>query len=399
MTRDELIEEVLTLPVWDTHNHLEGSETLAAQSVWDFGHYFWYRRELEGVGYPWLDEAMALPEGERAEAFVRACHLGRNTAWGRAVRQTLHDLWGARITDADSLLALSARIAETGQDAGWAREVCGKLNVRAITVSRVTDNGIAEIGDLLFLMGSVRLPRGDALAALAAGPGAAVERAAANLAAQVEALVAEGRRVVRTDPPASTAVPELRDEGSSSEAVEQFLRHALFQALDDHRCHVQIFIGVMPPTPGYEARTKAHRTYALNDPARVPAMHDVFDRYAGVTFELVTGANLSNLDIVQAARIYPNVAPGGLWWFNFRPSTYRETMQYRLEALPASRCTLLASDARCIEWLYCKTLLVKRLLADFLHDQVARGWLDHEAALYVAREWLHDAAARLYRGE
>jgi len=91
--------------------------------------------------------------------------------------------------------------------------------------------------------------------------------------------------------------------------------------------------------------------------------------------------------------------PGGLWWFNFRASTYRETMRYRLEALPASRCTLLASDARCIEWVYCKTLVVKRLLAEFLSDQLERGWLDQDTALYVAREWLHDAAARLYRGD
>lgn len=37
-----------------------------------------------------------------------------------------------------------------------------------------------------------------------------------------------------------------------------------------------------------------------------------------------------------------------------------------------------------------------KTLAEFLGDQVARGWLDHEAALYVAREWLHAAAARLY---
>ena len=31
-----------------------------------------------------------------------------------------------------------------------------------------------------------------------------------------------------------------------------------------------------------------------------------------------------------------------------------------------------------------------------LFDQIRRGWLDEELALYVAREWLHDAAERVY---
>ena len=99
---------------------------------------------------------------------------------------------------------------------------------------------------------------------------------------------------------------------------------------------------------------------------------------------------------VQAARVFPNVHLGGLWWYNFRASTYRGCMQMRLEALPASKCALVVSDARCIEWCYGKILFVKRLLADFLHGQIELGWLDREEALRVAGEWLHGAAASLY---
>lgn len=384
MNQDSFTDEVISLPVWDTHNHLEGSRTLCAQSFWDFGHYFWYLRELEGVGYPPPDEAMALPEPERAEAYVRAFHIGRNTTWGQAVRRTLRDLWDVEITDAGSVLAASERIAETGRTPGWATEVCGRLNIAALAVGRITDNGIQEIRDRLHVMGSIRLPDAD--------QPEEVERHARDIARQVKELSSQGRRVIRTQMPASTTVPEPSD-------TDEYLRHSLFRALDAHGFHVQVFIGMVPPTPGYEPRTRAHGHYAVNDPARVAALHDLFDMYAGCTFEIVNAAQLSNLDIVQAARIYRNVFPGGLWWFNFRASNYREIMQYRLEALPATRCTLIASDARCIEWCYCKTLLVKRLLAEFLHDQMARGWIDRETALYVAREWLHDAAARLYRGE
>ena len=400
MDREELTDEIMALPVWDTHNHLEGSQTLCAQDFWDVGHYFWFLRELEGVGYPWLDEALELSEQDRAEAYVRAFEIGRNTTWNQAVRRTLNDLWDVEITDAQSLLHASAKIAETGQDRNWARAVCRRANVTKLTVSRESDNGLQEIDDLLCVMGSLRLPGNRELeAALAAGDQRAeTEILEAEIRSQVEDLASQGRRVVRTDLPASVAVPELRSEGNSANDLREYLRHALFKALDEHSFQVQVFVGMATPPPSYASRTKGHPHHALNDPARIANLHGLFDLYAGCTFEIMNAANQSNMDIVQAARIYPSVAPGGLWWFNFRNSTYRETMQYRLEALPASRCTLLASDARCIEWLYCKTMVVKRLLAEFLCEQVERGWLDRETALYVAREWLYDAADRLYGG-
>jgi len=59
---------------------------------------------------------------------------------------------------------------------------------------------------------------------------------------------------------------------------------------------------------------------------------------------------------------------------------------------------VIATDARCIEWAYIKTVFVKRLLAEFLCDQVRRGWLDEPAALAAARWWLHDTAEGLYAG-
>ena len=89
---------------------------------------------------------------------------------------------------------------------------------------------------------------------------------------------------------------------------------------------------------------------------------------------------------------------GGLWWYNFRASTYRASMGYRLEGLPPAKCVLVFSDARCIEWCYGKVLLVKHLLAEFLSDRIERGWLGRDDALWVARQWLYGAAAPRYAG-
>jgi len=157
----ELKDRILALPVWDTHNHLEGSRTLCAQTIWDIAHYFWFNRELWGVGYPHLDDAETMPESELAEALAKAFQASRNTMWNRAVCQALRDLWDVEVTDAKSILCINEMIGATGRKPGWADEVCSRANIRKLAVGRVTDNGIAEIEDRLHLMGSVPQPKTD----------------------------------------------------------------------------------------------------------------------------------------------------------------------------------------------------------------------------------------------
>lgn len=85
-----------------------------------------------------------------------------------------------------------------------------------------------------------------------------------------------------------------------------------------------------------------------------------------------------------------------MWWFNFRRSVYDKSMQYRLEALPANRCSIVASDARCVEWTYIKVLYIKKVMAHFFDKQIKEGWISRDTALYTAQNWLHDTAAELY---
>ena len=150
----------------------------------------------------------------------------------------------------------------------------------------------------------------------------------------------------------------------------------------------QMFLGI-------ERNVTPHTAMAVDDPRRVVSLYPLFEMYP-CGFELVVGAPGNNLDAGQAARIYPNAYLGGLWWYNFRSSTYQQAMQFRLESVPAEKSVLIASDARCIEWCYGKILMVKLLLSQFLRSQVERGWSSEEDAVWVARTWLYDAAAQRY---
>ena len=60
-------------------------------------------------------------------------------------------------------------------------------------------------------------------------------------------------------------VPELSASGNTVEEIEEYLMHMLFRALDRNKAHIQVCVGIEARTEGYKPRTKARRTYAVND--------------------------------------------------------------------------------------------------------------------------------------
>jgi glucuronate isomerase len=395
MDRHQLYREILALPVWDTHTHLT-PDALPAQSFWEIGHYFWFLRELQAAGYPQQPEA--LPEKARIAAYLRAFEATRNTSMNWVVRQILSELYDLEISDAASIQAADQAIRHSAADPGWPRAVVAKLNIRRICIH---DRAPREFVNLPGVASIVPIDANQPWSELverirsAPEPHAAAKRVDDEIAQAVDRLAQAGVTCVRAPAEpfdrlgqAAYAPSTTPGPGASSPEIELFLGHALYRALARHKMAAQLYVGVEPTSGGQRV--------AVNDTKRVANLHGLFDAYPDCSFELIAGAEGHNLDVVQAARVYPNVYVGGMWWYNFRASTYRQSMQYRLEALPASKCNLVVSDARCIEWCFGKILLIKRLMADFLYDQVEQGWLDASGALRVAQDWLHDSAAALY---
>jgi glucuronate isomerase len=381
-----LREAVLKLPVWDTHTHLIGSR-LAARDFWEIGHYFWFLLELKAAGYPQRPDALA--EGERIDAFLRAFEATRNTSMNWCVRQIFGRLYGVELSDAASVRRADEAVRTRAAEAGWARHVCTQANVQRIVVNEVEDAAFANLDGVSCLVPRVEPALVKLLGRLrAAASGAAVE---AELGALLDEHVARGCGGVMTSLEPFTHLKGPTTEegppGSDPESQQRFLLHSLARAAQARGLFLQFLTGI-------EAGWGGGRV-PINDPHRIVRLYGLFERHQ-CQFELVLGSNLNNLDAVQAGWIFPHVNVGGMWWYNFRASTYRDSFQYRLEALPPAKSPIVVSDARCIEWCFGKVLLIKHLLADFLGDQIERGFLEPDDAPRVAAEWLHGAAARRY---
>jgi glucuronate isomerase len=374
---------------------------IPAQTFWDIGHYFWFQEELWSVGYP--RSAADMPEEERIEPFAKAFNAMRNTNWHLIVRHICSDLYGVPLVDEDGrctperVKAVDEAVRAHAHEPDWSQSVVDRLAIRRIAVNNLEESDFPELPGV-----GVAVPKWTGRTEWAdrireaedqRSAGEAAREAIGEHVAELYGMGIRGMRVAaevfeRQGKQAVALPNDLPQKGAEPWMIEAFLSHALFGALGEHDMFAQLFLGI-------ERDVGPRTAMAVNDPRRITNLYPLFERYS-TGFELVIGAPQNNMDAAQAARIYPNAYVGGLWWYNFRQSTYTQTMQVRVEAVPASKSSIVATDARCIEWCYGKTLLVKWLLADFLHRQVKHQWLSEDDALWVAREWLHDAAARRY---
>ena len=401
MKLDEWREQIMHLPVYDSHTHLNMPNVpIPAQNIWDIAHYFWFQQELWSVGYP--SNANALPIDERISAFVKAFNASRNTVWNQIVRRMLYDLYkidiiGLESIDEDFVFRADQAIKWFSWQPNWSKSVIDKLNIKRISVNNFDHANFVDLPGV-----SVVIPVWEGAVAWTqrikqSNDILATSKAALDAARDyVEECHTLGIRGLRVDAEvfesfsrqAAQYQGPFPDNDSEIWEIEAFIAHAQFKALSEFGMFAQLFMGI-------QRDVTARTAMAVNDPQRILGIYPLFEQY-DCGFELVVGAPGNNMDAAQAARIYPNVYLGGLWWYNFRSSTYRQTMQERLEAVPASKSILVASDARCIEWCYGKILLVKRLLADFLYRQITLSWINEADALWVAKEWLHDSADRRY---
>lgn len=364
-------------------------------------HYFWFLRELIAAGYP--GEAENLDEEARFRELKKALETTRNTSWNWAVRKMTEKLYDMHLDySIDSLHKLNEAIKVTANSTDWPTKVVGKIAIKRITVNSEENAklpGLPGVGCALpnKQCQSLKSRRDELLKSMDFISD--LERHAAEIKSEVATLKERGIRGVRVDNVPHDYLGEqayaFGDNPPSNvdnpDHILTYLYNVFFAALNEHGMLAQLFLGI-----NRWSSDKSLAPSSINDTERIVRLHGLFKKYSNIRFELVMGCELNNMDVVQAARIYPNVNPGGLWWFNFRVSSYMQAMQYRFEALPPRRSAIVATDARCIEWCYIKTLLVKHVMAQFFWKQIQDGWIDAPDSLWAAKYWLHDTAAEHY---
>jgi hypothetical protein len=127
----------------------------------------------------------------------------------------------------------------------------------------------------------------------------------------------------------------------------------------------------------------------------VRELGEMISRHPRVAFQCFLASRHGNQSLCTLARQLPNLSLAGYWWHNFFPGAIEQVMDERLDMLPANRQIGFFSDAYCLEWVYAKLTIVRRLLAGVLARRVDRGQYTQAEALAVARAVLDESPQTL----
>ena len=400
--KDDFTARIMEIDIFDTHSHLTG-DRLGARDFWEIGEYFWFLEELFASGYPGSffdffkppEERKIIPEKEKTEAYLKAFNATRNTCMNGVVRRIFSDLYNIEIKDEKSILEANEAVKASSADKGWALQVAGKLSIKKIAVNEEKDINFVNLPDTCVFIPRIDYEFNEWVYRIVKSQNPS-KTADAVLEEMDDLLIKYknmGCRGIMIDLPdfglkASDYDTSFKLSQNSRDEIIIYLFHWVCELAEKYGFFVQLFLGV-------HRMGWSRRATSVNDPYRILKLHGAFDKY-NCNFEIVTAADINVMDAVQEARTFSNVNLGGLWWFSFRYSIFMEAMQKRFEALPPSACSFIISDARCIEWCYGKSLLIKRILADFLYKKVEDGWIGLDEAWWVAEEWLYKSAVKRY---
>mgnify|MGYP000854029948 CR=1 FL=1 len=392
MNSTDLKDLIFDMDIVDTHCHLV-HDNLTATDFWAIAEYFWLARQLWAAGYP--RNASELDEKTRVSEFCKAFRSSRNTVWCWALDRIFKDLYSIALSDEKSVHKAIEAVRDSRADPKWADTVVLKTKLKKAVVNSPEEHrefpGLPDI--------CVTVPRIDGKIKTWASRINDAENKfheAETVAQEIEQLVKHYKKNERKG--IMTTIPRFegqtninpndiltKDSGFDDALI--FVLHCLSSAVEKQGMFLQFFLGV--------ESNYCSQSVPANDPDRVTKLYGLFERYS-CPFDIVLATKINNIDAIWAANIFPNVYVGAMWWYNYLPELYRETLQYRIEAVPMVKSSIIATDARCLEWSYGKALVVKKVLAEFLAQQIKLGWIDEDLAVRTARCWLCETPMKLF---
>lgn len=433
----ELETALAEVPVLDIHTHLVGGR-LGARGLHDILLYHMVISDLYAAGCPSgqrLTEYPRWPTTEEAHTRIREAlpylPLIRNTssAWG--VRLILHELydWQEPIT-ADNWQRLDACVRARADDRAWHHSILDRLRIER-TGTEIARRGDGADDDRLQYALEwgffTRCQWGEWDTALyelercwgrtptspspiGTGPRPSTERTIRSLDDVHAALghyvkAIPYREILSTATHLSTDIDFSRVSDAEMEAAlarraiagprerdlyASYIHEAFLTALEaSERPIVFQFSFGAEPLPYETGSRLSQRTIAQ--------LAEMIGRHPRLRFQCFLASRHANQSLCTLARELPNFSLAGYWWHNFFPDVIRQVMAERLDMLPVNRQIGFFSDAYCVEWVYAKSLIVRKQLAQVLAQKIEQRQYTREDALAIARAILCESPQSLLR--
>jgi hypothetical protein len=431
---EELEDALALMPILDVHTHLVG-DRLAACGLHDVLLYHMVVTELYSAGSPCgarLTQYPAWPTREEAHARIQEAlpflPRIRNTSLAWLLRVILRDLYGwIEPVVSDNWRRLDDIIRERAEDRAWQRQVLARCGVER-NVTELARRGSGKDDDQLqyslewamfnrcqwgeFDTALYELERSWGRRPESPAPIGGVrpptDRTVRTLADVHEAVdwyvsVLPYDRILSTAVTFSSDISYRLVSDAEMERALANRAHAAVWERDTYASYInELFLRGLEAhsdTLVYQfslgAEPLPYETGSRISQRTCAQLGEIVARHPRLRFQCMLASRHANQSLCTLARELPNLSLAGYWWHNFFPDIIRQIMCERLDMLPINRQVGFFSDAYCVEWVYGKALLVRKLLAEVLAERIERGQYSTDDALSIAREMCYDTPQAL----
>ncbi len=424
MLRDAIHEAICDIPVLDVHTHVDRDRMAA----WGLEQLLFYHMQMYPMAAAGVAEDRMWPEQpsiERGLPFDQwlACWpQAGDTGFAWVLKTVLRDLYefDGPLT-AESFPRLKAAFEERTARPDWPREVFRKANVARIASSHLDVEPLEPgewDGDIRFTVEDAPLVNKTEYVTWSrrlAGLEKATGREVASVAAMREALDAFYDRFDWSDKGALVCwigswanfrpVPEAeidkllaaaaRGEALEPEAsalvegayVRGLLRAARGRADIFQFCYGTQYLTAEPLWAHPVQR--AHPEFASS------AGH-LFGEFPDLHFNVLNGYEPDEPLWCSMVQGYRNVSLSNFWWQTFYPSVMHRAVSRRLDMVPLARLVGFFSDGWCVDYVYGRLAMVRRVWANVLAEKVEQGFYTRDQAVEVARQAFFETPRRLF---
>ena len=433
----EIERALAEIPILDIHTHLVGGK-LAARGLHDILLYHMVVSDLYAAGCPSGRRLTQFPEwptreeaAARIEEALPYLPYIRNTSsfWGVRIILRHHYGWPAPI-DKSNWKRLDGMIRERADDRNWPREVLVRAGIER-TGTELARRGSGSDDDRLqyalewgfftrcqwgeFDTALYELERcwgktPESPTPIGTGPRPPTERTITSLddvhqaVAHYVASIPYDRiismathlstdinyRLVSDDEMAAAISRRSHAGPAERDCYASYVNELLLTMLEA-RAEKPVFqfsFGA-EPLPYETASRISHRT--------IGQVAEIIGRHPKTSFQCFLGSRHANQAMCTLARALPNLSMAGYWWHNFFPSAIAHVMHERLEMLPANKQVAFFSDAYCAEWSYAKVVIMRKVMANVLAQQIEIGHMNQTQAMEFAREVLYHSPQSLLK--
>jgi len=424
MLRDELYDAILELPVIDVHSHVH-RDHMAAQDLEQvmFYHMLAYCLRSAGLaeGRLWGKKG-AKSRGLPLDEWFGCWPSVKHTGFGWVLRRILEDLYEVEgPLTADRLPQIRAAFEEKVSRPDWPREVLDKAGVSRLCSSELDVKPLEEgqwDGRVRFSVEDSPIcgtrefnPWRKRLVWLGRVLGRDVSSAERMQEAVTRsydaydwsdkcAMVAWVSSDADFRPVDESVVDALladclagrEPDAMGRRVLEASLIRAMCRAMQGRVGTVQLCYGIQYLTAGSGAAHPVPRAA----PQFASSAGHLLGEFPDLHFNIMNGFEPDEPIWAGMCQAYGNVSLGCFWWDMYFPSVMHNALHRRLDMVPLSRLAGFLSDGWCVEYVYGRVSVARRVLANVLTEKIERGFWTRDEALKAARTILFDTPRRLF---